>query len=57
MTPELLSCGDTLREGRYEIEEPLRGGAEKQVYLARDLNLNCQVALDVFADDVVLRMG
>ena len=57
MTPELLSCGDTLREGRYEIEEPLRGGAEKQVYLARDLNLNCQVALDVFADDVVLPNG
>ncbi len=52
-----LKQGATLRAGRYEIERPLRGGTEKQVYLAHDRNLRCQVALDVFADDAVMSGG
>lgn len=56
-TAQPLCSGDTVRDGRYEIEKPLRGGAEKQVYLARDLTFDYQVALDVFADDTVLPNG
>ena len=52
-----LPCGETLRSGRYEIERPLRGGADKQVYLARDRDLGCLVALDVFADGAVMASG
>ena len=52
-----LASGETLRSGRYEIKRLLRGGAQKQVYLAHDRDLDCLVALDVFADDSVMPGG
>src|ERR1700678_12468 len=44
-----IQPGDILKDGRYEIKEFLRTGQEKNIYLARDRNLDCLVALDVFS--------
>ncbi len=46
-----IQPGDVLKDGRYEIEEFLRTGQEKKIYLARDRNLDCLVALDVFSSN------
>jgi serine/threonine protein kinase len=52
-----LSHGETLRSGRYEIKRYLRGGPDKQVYLAYDRELDRMVALDVFAENSVMPNG
>ena len=46
-----IQPGDSLKDGRYEIEEFLGTGQEKKIYLARDRNLDCLVALDVFSSN------
>jgi serine/threonine protein kinase len=46
-----LQPGDVLRAGRYEIKELLRKAADKNVYLAEDGALACQVAVDVFSNN------
>src|SRR5580693_383940 len=46
-----IQPGDILKDGRYEIKEFLRTGQEKKIYLARDRNLDCLVALDVFSSN------
>jgi serine/threonine protein kinase len=43
-----LQPGDVLKDGRYEIKQPLGTGQEKKIYLAYDRDLDCLVALDVF---------
>jgi len=45
-----LQPGDVLKGGRYEIQEFLSRGQEKDIYRALDRDLDCLVALDVFAD-------
>jgi serine/threonine protein kinase len=52
-----LEAGDLLRDGRYEIGELLRPAAGKMVYRARDLVLDCQVALDVFSNNLIMPSG
>ena len=49
--------GDILKDGRYEIEQFLRKGKEKQIYLANDRNLDCLVALDVFSSNNPIMPG
>jgi serine/threonine protein kinase len=46
-----IQQGDVLKDGRYEIKEFLRTGQEKKIYLARDRDLDCLVALDVFSSN------
>jgi serine/threonine protein kinase len=46
-----LQPGDMLRDGRYEIQELMRSGRDKSVYLAQDRQLGCQVAVDAFSND------
>ena len=46
-----LQPGDVLRAGRYKIKELLREAADKNVYLAEDGALACQVAVDVFSNN------
>jgi serine/threonine protein kinase len=46
-----LHPGDLLRAGRYEIKQLLRSAPDKNVYLAEDHALACQVALDVFSNN------
>jgi serine/threonine protein kinase len=53
----MLNPGDTVRGGRYEIARSLRGGADKQVYLARDHEFDVLVALDVFLHDASSSAG
>lgn len=43
--------GDVLKNGRYEVQGLLGGGRDKRVYLAHDRKFDCQVTLDVFADN------
>jgi eukaryotic-like serine/threonine-protein kinase len=43
--------GDVLKDGRYEIQQLLRTGQEKEIYLASDRDLDCMVALDVFSSN------
>lgn len=57
MTSSPLQPGETLRAGRYEIDRTLGGGPDKQVYLAHDQDLDCRVALDIFAHDAVMPGG
>ena len=54
---EVFQPGDVLRDGRYEIQRLLRSARDKQVYLARDRVLGCQVALDVFSNNSILPSG
>jgi serine/threonine protein kinase len=46
-----LQPGDVLRTGRYEIKHLLRSAPDKNVYLAEDRALACQVAVDVFSNN------
>jgi serine/threonine protein kinase len=46
-----LRPGDVLRDGRYEIQQLLRAACDKNVYLAQDRVLGCQVAIDVFSNN------
>jgi serine/threonine protein kinase len=46
-----------MRPERYEIQRLLRAAPDKKVYLARDLELDCQVALDVFSNNAVMPTG
>ena len=46
-----LQPGDVLRAGRYEIRKLLRSAPDKNVYLAEDRALACQVAIDVFSNN------
>jgi serine/threonine protein kinase len=52
-----IQPGDVLKDGRYEIKEFLRTGQEKNIYLARDRNLDCLVALDVFSSNNPIMPG
>ena len=49
--------GVPLRPERYEIQRLLRSAPDKKVYLARDLELGCLVALDVFSNNAVMPTG
>jgi hypothetical protein len=46
-----LQPGDVLQAGRYEIKQLLRSAPDKNVYLAQDRRLACQVAVDVFSSN------
>jgi len=46
-----LQPGDVLRAGRYEIKQLRRSAPDKNVYLAEDRALACQVAIDVFLNN------
>jgi serine/threonine protein kinase len=46
-----LQPGDVLRAGRYDIKQLLRSAPDKNVYLAEDRALACQVAIDVFSNN------
>ncbi len=48
---EELQPGDVLQAGRYEIKQLLRSAPDKNVYLAQDRRLACQVAVDVFSSN------
>jgi serine/threonine protein kinase len=52
-----IQPGDILKDGRYEIKEFLRAGQEKKIYLARDRELDCLVALDVFSSNNPIMPG
>jgi serine/threonine protein kinase len=52
-----IQVGDFLRPERYEIQRLLRSARDKQVYLARDRELGCQVALDVFSNNSIMPSG
>jgi serine/threonine protein kinase len=41
--------GDVLKDGRYEIQQLLGRGQEKEIYRACDRDLDCLVALDVLS--------
>jgi serine/threonine protein kinase len=52
-----LQPGDLLRDGQYEIQQALRSVRDKEVYLARDRMLRCQVTVDVFSNDFIMPSG
>jgi serine/threonine protein kinase len=52
-----IPADDFLRPGRYELQRLLWAGPDKKVYLARDRELDCQVALDVFANNAIMPTG
>lgn len=52
-----LKAGESLRDGRYEIEELLRHASAKKVYRARDRVLGFLVALDVFSNNSIMPSG
>jgi serine/threonine protein kinase len=52
-----IQAEEFLRPRRYEIERLLRSGGDKKVYLARDRQLGCQVALDVFSNNATVPAG
>src|SRR5215469_7809261 len=43
--------GDLLKDGRYQIQQFLSAGQDKEIYIARDRDLDCLVALDVFSSN------
>ncbi len=53
----VIQTGDVLRAGRYEIQRLLRSARDKQVYLARDRALGCQVTVDVFSNNLIMPGG
>jgi serine/threonine protein kinase len=46
-----LQPGDVLRDGRYEIKKLLRSTRDKDIYLAQNRALACQVVIDVFSNN------
>ena len=52
-----IHTGDFLRPERYEIQRLMRSASDKKVYLARDRELGCQVALDVFSNNAIMPTG
>ncbi|MGH3256059.1 MAG: serine/threonine-protein kinase [Streptosporangiaceae bacterium] len=52
-----IPAEDFLRPGRYELQRVLRATPDKKVYLARDRELGCQVALDVFSNNAAMPTG
>lgn len=46
-----IQPGDSLRDGRYEVQQLLRSATDKSVYLGYDRKFDCQVAIDVFASN------
>ncbi len=46
-----IQPGDVLRDGRYEVQRPLRPPGDKSVYLGYDRKFDCQVTIDVFASN------
>ncbi len=52
-----IQAEDFLRPRRYEIQRLLRSTRDKSVYLARDRELDCLVALDVFANNARMPTG
>jgi serine/threonine protein kinase len=54
---EVFQAGDVLRGGRYEIQRLLRSARDKQVYLARDRELDCEVTLDAFSNNSIMPTG
>ena len=52
-----IQPGDFLRHGRYEIQRLVRSACDKEIYLALDRELGCQVALDVFSNNAVMPTG
>jgi serine/threonine protein kinase len=52
-----IKAGDVLRDGRYEIQRLLRSASDKNVYLAHDRVLGCQVAVDVFSSNDSIMPG
>jgi serine/threonine protein kinase len=52
-----IRAEDFLRPGRYEIQQLLRSTRDKNVYLARDRELDCLVALDVFSNNATMPTG
>jgi len=49
--------GGFLRGGRYEIQRLLRPARDKKVYLGRDRELGCLVAVDVFSNNAIMPTG
>lgn len=56
-TGAVFQTGDVLRDGRYEIQRLLRSACDKQVYLARDRALGCEVTVDVFSSNLIMAGG
>jgi serine/threonine protein kinase len=54
---EVFQAGHVLRDGRYEIQRLLRSARDKQVYLARDRELGCEVTLDAFLNNSIMPTG
>jgi serine/threonine protein kinase len=54
---EVFQAGDILRDGRYGIQRLLRSARDKQVYLARDQELGCEVTVDVFFNNSIMPTG
>jgi serine/threonine protein kinase len=53
---DVLRVGDVLR-GRYEIQELRRNACDKKIYRAYDRELDHEVALDVFSNNLILPNG
>ncbi|MGO8882828.1 MAG: protein kinase domain-containing protein, partial [Streptosporangiaceae bacterium] len=53
----VFEAGGVLRDGRYEIQRLLRSAHDKQVYLARDRKLGCEVTVDVFFNNSIMPAG
>ena len=54
---EVFQAGHVLRDGRYEIQRLLRSARDKQVYLACDQELGCEVTLDGFSNNSIMPTG
>ena len=54
---EVFQAGHVLRDGRYEIQRLLRSARDKQVYLACDQELGCEVTLDAFSNNSIMPTG
>jgi serine/threonine protein kinase len=46
-----IQPGDVLRDGRYEVQRPLRSASDKSVFLGHDRKFDCPVTIDVFASN------
>ena len=52
-----IPAEDFLRPARYELQRLMRATRDKRVYLARDRELDCLVALDVFSNNATMPTG